>query len=295
MDFYSLALIQGLGYASMGLGIYISLRIFNIPDITTDGSYTLGGVITAVLLTAGMHPFLVVIAALAGGGIAGITTGLIHTRMRVNPLLSGILVMTALYSVNLVIMGRSNLPLDPGISIQDKFGFTENTAAVQWILYSCITILVAAFLVWLLKTDFGIAMRATGNNEPMVRAMGINTLNMKVFGLALSNMLTALSGYLLVQYQGFADINMGIGIVISGLAAVMTGEALARIIAPGKLVIQVLMVIAGSLLFRSTLAFALTLGLHPDYLKLVTAMIVLLVLGITRGAGLRGSVNPRMD
>ncbi len=291
MDFYSLALIQGLGYAAMGLGIFISLRIFNIPDITTDGSYTLGGVITAVLLSSGMHPLPVMFAAIAGGAIAGIATGTIHTRMKVNPLLAGILVMTALYSVNLIIMGQSNMPLDTGISIQDKFAITENTDLNLWLLFSAVIISIAVILVWLLKTDFGIAMRATGNNEPMVSAMGVHTRNMKVFGLALSNMLTALSGYLLVQYQGFADINMGIGIVISGLAAVMMGEALARMIAPGKIVVQVLMVIAGSLLFRSILATALVLGLHPDYLKLVTALIVLLVLGLTRNAGIRKSVN----
>jgi len=282
MDFYSAALLQGLGYAAMGLGIYISLRIFNIPDITTDGSYTFGGVITAVLLTEGFHPAFVLPAAITGGAFAGVASGLIHTRLKVNPLLAGILVMTALYSVNLSIMGRSNLPLMNSNSIFESVRFSMNPVINQWMIFLLVTILLSGFLIWLLKTDFGIAMRATGNNETMIRALGMNTDKMKVFGLALANALTALSGYLLVQYQGFADINMGIGIVISGLAAVMIGEALSRMFKTNKILIQILLVIAGSILFRLILAFTLTLGLNPNYLKLVTALIVLMVLMLTR-------------
>ena len=210
----------------MGLGIFISLRIFNIPDITTDGSYTLGGVITAVMLTGGFHPLFVLPVAAVGGAIAGIASGLIHTKLKVNPLLAGILVMTALYSVNLSIMGRSNLPLMDTGSIFTMFGNFSNEATATWIVLISITCIISLKLIWLFKTDFGIAMRATGSNEQMVRSLGMNTNAMKILGLASANALTALSGYLLVQYQGFADINMGIGIVISGLAAVMMGEAL---------------------------------------------------------------------
>lgn len=282
MDFYSAALLQGFGYAAMGLGIYISLRIFNIPDITTDGSYTLGGVITAVLLTAEFHPAIVLPAAITGGALSGVASGLIHTRLKVNPLLAGILVMTALYSINLSVMGRSNLPLMNSNSIFESVQFSQNQVINQWVIFLMFTILLSSFLNWLLKTDFGITMRATGNNENMIRALGMNTDMMKVFGLALANALTALSGYLLVQYQGFADINMGIGIVISGLAAVMIGEALSRMFKTNKILIQILLVIAGSILFRLILAFTLSLGLNPNYLKLVTALIVLSVLMLAR-------------
>ncbi|MDQ3051748.1 MAG: ABC transporter permease [Bacteroidota bacterium] len=282
MDFYSAALLQGLGYAAMGLGIFISLRIFNIPDITTDGSFTLGGVITAVLITAGYNSGLVLTAALAGGALAGLASGLIHTRLKVNPLLAGILVMTALYSVNLSIMGRSNLPLMNVITIFDSAGITADPVVNQWIIFTLITCALCAILTWLLKTDYGIVMRATGNNEQMVRASGMNTDTMKLAGLALANALTAMSGYLLVQYQGFADINMGIGIVISGLAAVMIAEALGRLFKIHKILYQVLLVILGCILFRLILAFTLSLGLNPNYLKLVTALIVLLVLMLTR-------------
>lgn len=272
MDFYTLAIIQGLGYAAMALGIFISLRIFNIPDITTDGSYTLGGVVTAVCLIQGYNPILTLLFSMIAGATAGIFTGLIHTRLGINALLSGILVMTALFSINLMIMGRSNIPLID----------TDNITGGQPLL---VFLLIAALLIiivtWLLKTDFGIAMRATGNSEQMVRSMGVNTSAMKIIGLAVANALTALSGNMMVQFQGFCDINMGIGIVISGLAAVMIGESLYAFGNKQKILLQVLMVVAGSIIFRLILALVLSMGLDPNYLKLLTALTVLIVVGLT--------------
>ena len=282
MDFYTVAFLQGLGYAAMGLGIFISLKIFNIPDITTDGSYTLGGVITAVGLMSGMHPLITLLLAVAGGACAGIATGMIHVRLGVNALLSGILVMTALYSVNLMIMGRSNLPLTDATTVFGGALISENPMLNRFIILSLITIACSLFLLWLLRTDIGIFMRATGDNEQMVRANGMDTGKMKIAGLALANALTALSGYLLVQYQGFADINMGIGIVISGLAAVMIGEALASLFRNNSLSLIIMAVIAGSILFRLSLAVALSFGLNPNYLKLTTALIVLGILSFTK-------------
>jgi len=282
MDFYTVAVLQGLGYAAMGLGIFISLKIFNIPDITTDGSYTLGGVITAVGLMSGMHPLVTLLLAVAGGACAGIATGMIHVKLGVNALLSGILVMTALYSVNLMIMGRSNLPLTDATTVFGGALFSENPMLNRFIILSLITIACSVLLLWLLRTDIGIFMRATGDNEQMVRANGMDTGKMKIAGLALANALTALSGYLLVQYQGFADINMGIGIVISGLAAVMIGEALASLFRNNSLTLIIMAVIAGSILFRLSLAVALSFGLNPNYLKLTTALIVLGILSFTK-------------
>ena len=282
MDFYTVAILQGLGYASMGLGIFITLKIFNIPDITTDGSYTLGGVITAVGLMSGMHPMMTLVLALAGGAFAGLASGLIHIRLGVNALLSGILVMTALYSVNLMIMGRSNLPLMDTVSVFDGFGVSSNPTANRALLLIFITLIAAVFLLWLLRTDVGIFMRATGENEQMVRANGMDTGKMKLMGLSLANAFTALSGFLLVQYQGFADINMGIGIVISGLAAVMIGETLAGFFRKKSLALLIGAVIAGSILFRLALALALSFGLNPNYLKLATALIVLSIMSFTK-------------
>ncbi len=282
MDFYTAAILQGLGYAAMGLGIYISLRIFNIPDITTDGSYTFGGAITAVTIMAGYPPLVVIVLAVLGGALAGICTGLIHTKLKVNALLSGILVMTALYSINLSVMGRSNMPLMDVKSIFEIISFSERIIFNQLVVMIVFILGLVILLTWLLKTDFGIAMRATGSSEEMVRAMGVNTNTMKVIGLALANALTALSGYLLVQYQGFADINMGIGIVISGLAAVMIGETFSQLIGSRKIVIQVLAVVMGSIIFRMILAFTLSMGVNPNYLKLITALIVLLVVAFSR-------------
>lgn len=281
MDLYLAALFQGLGYAALGLGIYISLRIFNIPDITTDGSYTFGGAITAWGLIAGVHPMTVLLLAISGGAVAGIATGIIHTRLKVQSLLAGILVMTALYSINLGVMGRSNVPVNQAKNIFDLLPEEFVPCGVQMLFPLFILVLVMA-LYYVLKSDFGIAMRATGNSEQMVRAMGVNTRNMKILGLALANGLTALSGFMMVQYQGFADINMGIGIVISGLAAVMIGQSAGRLFRSNRIVLQLLLVVVGSILFRMILAVALDLGFNPNYLKLITALMVLVVLLLTR-------------
>ncbi|MEP7263625.1 MAG: ABC transporter permease [Bacteroidota bacterium] len=280
IDFLLTALLQGLGYASLALGVFLSLRIFNIPDITTDGSFTAGGAVTAILLTQHYHPLIVLIVAVFAGMIAGTTTGLILTRFKIQPLLAGILTMTALYSVNLAIMGRSNIPL---IDTYDIFQFTHITnLSGSYIVVMVIAVLMLITkLYYILRTDFGIAMRATGNSEQMVRSMGVNTDRMKITGLAIANGLTAFSGYLITQYQGFADINMGLGIVISGLGSVMIGEALFKKRIKKSIIYSLIAVIIGSVAFRIIIAMALSLGLNPNYLKIVTAAIVLLIVGLS--------------
>jgi putative ABC transport system permease protein len=226
MDFYLTALLQGLCFSAIALGIYISMKIFNIPDITTDGSYTLGGVVTGVMLSHHLSPYLILPAVIIAGGLAGALTGLIHTKLKINALLAGILVMTALYSVNLTIMGRSNLPLIGTASLFSLLNIVADPNQNTFILLMIFVAIVTLLIGYLLKTDFGIAMRATGNSESMIRALGVNTDRMKITGLALANALTALSGYLVVQFQGFADISMGIGIVIVGLGSVIIAETL---------------------------------------------------------------------
>jgi putative ABC transport system permease protein len=279
VSFYLTAILLGFGFASLAMGIFISMRIFKIPDITTDGSFTLGGAVTAIMLSSGLSPVLALPVAFLSGALAGSATALVHTRFKINALLAGILVMTALYSINLAIMGRSNIPL---IDINDIFPVVSNLSIMQSQLFTLIvvTMLVLLFLSWLLKTDFGLSMRATGENETMIRSMGVNTGRMKIAGLALANGLTGLSGYLIVQVQGFADIGMGIGIVILGLGSVMIGEIIIRTFKFNGIGYQLMGVIAGTLVFRLILAFALTIGIDALYLKLVVAILVLLVVGI---------------
>lgn len=279
MNFYLTAVLLGLGFSTLAMGIYISMRIFNIPDITTDGSFTLGGAVTAIMLSSDQPVFFVLIYAFIAGAIAGAITAIIHTRLKVNALLSGILVMTALYSVNLAIMGRSNIPLigTPSIFYQIN-GVTELQS--QLIVLLIFSIIIFFGLSTLLKTDFGLAMRATGNNEVMIRALGVNTTRMKIAGLALANGLTAISGFLISQLQGFSDIGMGIGIVILGLGSVMIGEIFMRLLKIRNIAIHLLGVIAGTIIFRLILAFALSIGIDSIYLKLVVAIFVLIVVSI---------------
>lgn len=208
--------------------------------------------------------------------MAGILTGIIHTRLKVNALLSGILVMTALYSINLLIMGKSNIPLVSVSSIFTPIQTFVSVEIYQLLILLLVVTLVCIGLLWLLKTDFGIAMRASGNNEIMVQAQGINASRMKIIGLGISNSLVALSGFLVAQLQGFADINMGIGIVILGLGAVMIGETIVQLFGKKSIFSSILAVVAGSIVFRLILAFTLSLGVNPNLLKLITSLIVLL-------------------
>ena len=280
MNFYLSAILLGLGFASLALGIFISMRIFNIPDITTDGSFTLGGAVTSVLLIHQASIPVTLFAAFSCGAVAGAITGFIHTKLKVNALLAGILVMTALYSVNLSIMGRSNIPLINVTTVFNSFSFMSDSSSQQIVVLVSFSVLLWLLVAWLLKTDFGLAMRATGNNENMIRSLGVNTDRMKITGLALANGLTALSGFLITQIQGFADINMGIGIVILGLGSVMIGEIILNAIGVKKITWHLLGVIGGSIVFRLILAFALSIGIDALYLKLVVAVFVLLVVSI---------------
>lgn len=282
MDFYLTALLQGLCLSAIALGIYISMKIFNIPDITTDGSYTLGGAITAKLLVLHQPVFVVLPVVVAAGAVAGALTGLIHTKLKINALLAGILVMTALYSVNLTLMGRSNIPL---INTASIFSFINISADfnhnVFWTL-AAVVALITLLIGYLLKTDFGIAMRATGNSESMVRALGVNTDRMKITGLALANALTALSGFLMTQFQGFADINMGIGIVIVGLGSVIIAESFINWLGITSVWFSLLLVLLGAVIFQCVLAITLSIGVDPILLKLVTAVFVLLIVSLPR-------------
>jgi putative ABC transport system permease protein len=277
----------------LALGVFISFRIFAFPDITADGSITLGASVAATLLVHGVTPPIASLAAFGAGMIAGACTGVLHTRFKINSLLSGILVMTALYSVNLHVMGSSNIPLlavntlaaqSERIGMKLTHGAT-NINIAGWevsvrdasvlcaILFA--VLLTGAVLYWFLRTNLGMAMRATGDNVQMIRALGVNDGNMIVFGVAISNGLVALSGALLAQYQGFADVGMGIGMVVWGLASVIIGEAL---VGTNQLGLTIIGTVMGSVLFRLMVAVALRWGLSPNDLKLITAAFVFVAL-----------------
>jgi putative ABC transport system permease protein len=282
MDFYLTALLQGLCFSAIALGIYISMKIFNIPDITTDGSYTLGGVVTAKLLIIHQPIFVVLPVVLLVGALAGALTGLIHTKLKINALLAGILVMTALYSINLTLLGRSNIPLINTSSIFTLINIVidpnHNTFWILLVFVVAVTLIIG----YLLKTDFGIAMRATGNSESMIRSLGVNTDRMKITGLALANALTALSGFLITQFQGFVDINMGIGIVIVGLGSVIIAESLINWFRITSVWLSLVLVLSGAIIFQMVLAITLNIGVDANLLKLVTAVFVLLIVSLPR-------------
>ncbi|HBL75364.1 MAG: ABC transporter permease [Bacteroidetes bacterium GWF2_42_66] len=283
----------GIILSLLALGIFISFRIFDFPDITAEGAFTFGAATAASLIVAGMNPLLASLIAFIAGMAAGAVTGVIHTRFKINPLLAGILVMTALYSVNLHVMGRSNVPL---LNKTTVFSWVESFSvwmsgadartmvlgwdvAVKdlWLLLFCLIAIVIFCIIlwWFFKTNIGTAMRATGDNDQMIRALGVNTKAMIIAGVALSNGFIALAGAMLAQYQGFADVQMGIGMMVWGLASVIIGEA---IINDNSLGFVITGAVFGSVLFRLLVAIALRWGLNPNDLKIITALFVFIAL-----------------
>ncbi|WP_118193983.1 ABC transporter permease [Albibacterium indicum] len=280
MDLYLTALLQGLCLSVMALGIFLTLKIFNIPDITTDGSYTLGAAMGALMLTSDMPLVFSFLLVLTSGAVAGMCTGLIHTKLKIDPLLSGILVMTGLYSINLTIMGRSNIPLIGVETLFNQFELIDNLNFNTLIVLSVIILLFILIITYVLKSDYGITMRATGQSENMVKALGANTDSVKIMGLAFANALTACSGFLMAQFQGFSDINMGIGIVIVGLGSVIIAGTIIHWFEIQSIVISLLLVCFGAIIFQFALAFTLSMGVDPTLLKLTTALFVLAIVSL---------------
>ena len=288
------ALTIGLILSLLAFGVFITFRIFEFPDITAEGSITLGGSVVGVLLVAQVDPVLATAIAFAAGALAGTATAVLHTRFKVNALLSGILVMTALYSVNLHVMGKSNLPLLSertlatmaeaagtrllGAATVNLAGWEVGTRDLAALVLALVFVTIVGGLLYLFfRTNLGMAMQAAGDNDQMIKALGVNVNTMIVLGLAISNGLIALAGALLTQYQGFADVQMGIGMVVWGLASVIIGEALVGVRHLGFVITSAVM---GSVLFRLLVAVALRGGLNPNDLKLVTAAFVFAALVI---------------
>lgn len=292
MELWIGAINLGFLYAFMTMGVFITFRIHDFPDITVDGSFTAGAAVAAVLMAAGINPVFALGAAFLIGCAAGWMTALINTRFQVNGLLAGILVMTALYSINLHIMGRSNIPL---LNQKTLFSWLSTiNPGLHPEVWIVLVLGIVMALFWILmslffKTDLGIAMRVTGNNPTMAAANGINVGRMTLFGVALANGFTGVSGALVAQYQGFADIGMGIGTVVIGLAAVIIGESVLK---ATSMYARVLSVIIGAIVFRLMIAFALYVGMNPIDLKLLTAVFVLLTLIFSKSLS-RGKESKR--
>lgn len=271
---------DGLIYAFVAVGVFITFRVLAFPDLTVDGSFVTGGSIAALMIVGGYNPFLATIAAIGGGLACGAVTGLLNTKLRISALLAGILMMVGLYSVNLRIMSGANIPLLRQItifkSIANFFGTVKSVILVIGIL-AVLALIVFMILNWFLRTEFGLALRASGDNEQMIRALGSDTDKNTIIGCSISNGLVALSGALVAQNQGFCDVNMGVGMIVMGLAAVIIGGALFH---PRGVASMLLAALGGTFVYRLFITIALRLGLAPGDLKLITAVLVVIALGI---------------
>ncbi|TCZ77128.1 ABC transporter permease [Paenibacillus albiflavus] len=274
MDAFLGPLQSGILYAVMALGVYLTFRILDFPDLTVDASFTTGAGIAAIAISNGISPILATLFAFVGGALGGAITGILHTKGKINSLLSGIIMMIALYSINLRIMGKSNYSL---LGIDTLFSQISNVWVMLFITLAMVIVL-KVLLDWFLHTEIGLALRATGDNSKMIRSFGVNTDGTIILGVSLSNGIVALSGALVAQSQGFADITMGVGMIVIGLASVIIGES----IFGAKTVIRAtLAVVLGAIIYRIIIALALRIEwLQPSDMKLITAVIVIIALTV---------------
>ncbi|MEW8976820.1 MAG: ABC transporter permease [Symbiobacterium sp.] len=262
---------QGLVWGLVALGVWITFRVVNVPDLTVDGTLTTGAATAARLLTMGVHPVPATLAGFFTGAAGGVITGLIHTRLRVQPLLASIITMTGLYSVNLRIMGRSNIAL---------FNLTTLVPDDDWAQLALFGVIAAAMILLLnlfFRTELGLAMRATGDNDAMVRMLGVSSDSMRLLAFTLSNGIVGLGGAFIAQYGGFADAQMGIGTIVASLAALITGETLFGASSVPRATVAAVL---GSVVYRALYALALRAGFQASDLKLITAALVVVALSI---------------
>ncbi|MEO7589032.1 MAG: ABC transporter permease [Arachnia sp.] len=266
----------GLIYAILAIGVYLTYRVLDFPDLTVDGSFTTGAALSAVLIVSGTPIWVALIVSIIGGMAAGVVTGLLHVWGNINPLLAGILTQIALYSINLRIMGKANVPLLRQTTLMTPLreaGLLGTWGAVA--IFAVVVAIIGAAVYGFLGTGFGVAIRATGDNELMARSQGVNTGVTKVAGLAISNGLVALCGAFMAQYQGYADISMGIGLIVAGLASVIIGQAIFGMTAVWQ---AVLAAVLGSVIYRAVIQLALNAGLNPNDMKMISAAIVVIAL-----------------
>lgn len=277
----SFSLYEGLAFGFVTIGVYLTFRVLAFPDLTVDGSFALGGAVAAVLIVNGVNPFLATLAALGAGLCAGLATSLLNTKLKIPALLAGILVMVALYSINLrVMMGRPNLPLLREVtifSLASQLLGLETSIAYKLVVTGLLAVVVFFILNWFLRTEIGLALRATGDNEQMVRGAGVDTDKTIILGVSIANGLVAFSGGVLAQGQGFSDVGMGIGMIVIGLASVIIGEALFR---PKGVARLLLATLGGTFVYRLVISVALRMGMRATDLKLITAVIVIIAMAI---------------
>ena len=261
---------QSLILAIMAIGVYITFKILDFPDMTADGSYTMGAAISAASLAGGLNPLVGVLLAVVGGALAGMVTGLLHIKVKISNLLSGILTMGMLYSINLRIMGKSNIPL---FTFPNLF-----KGDIPPVLIALIFVLIAKILLDLfLKTGLGYTLKGVGDNEQMIKSLGINIGNIKILGLMISNALISLSGALMAQFQGFADVTMGIGTLVLGIASIIIGLTLFKKVRAVKATTAILI---GAFIYQFTIYFALNLGMLSTDLKLISSLVIVAFLAV---------------
>ncbi|WP_293826426.1 ABC transporter permease [uncultured Parolsenella sp.] len=276
------AVSQGILWGIMVLGVFITYKLLDIPDLTVDGSFATGGAVCAVLVVAGVNPALAIVAAMAAGAVAGAVTGFLTTVFEIPAILSGILTQISLWSINLRIMGKSNTPLLTSDTVFSQLGnatgLTSNVCAI--IVGLIVAVVIVAGLYWFFGTEIGSVLRATGNNEAMIRALGVNTNRTKMLALILSNALVGLSGGLICEQQKYADIGMGTGAIVIGLAAIVIGEVLGRLLPGGlsKFGARLVSAVAGSVVYFLIRAIVLQMGMDANDMKLLSAIIVALAL-----------------
>jgi putative ABC transport system permease protein len=278
----SVSFYEGLAFGLVAIGVYLTFRVLAFPDLTVDGSFPLGGAVAATLIVNfNWNPWLATLAALGAGLCAGLATSLLNTKLRINALLAGILMMVALYSINLMIMGRSNIGLLREVTVFDQvsqFLGIDDKVTLSIIFMVVLTIIILAILNWFLRTEIGLALRATGENEQMVRGLGGNTDMTTMLGVSISNGLVALAGALIAQNQGYSDVGMGVGMIVMGLAAVIIGEGIFR---PRGVTSILLAVIGGTFVYRLFIGIALRYNwVSAGNLKLITALLVIIALAV---------------
>ncbi|WP_373757155.1 ABC transporter permease [Streptococcus ferus] len=286
VDILLSGLSQGLLWSIMAIGVYLTFRILDIADLSAEGSFPMGAAVCALLIVKGINPFLATFGGMLGGMLAGLIAGFLHTKMKIPALLTGIITLTGLYSINLLILGRSNLPLTTEttlVTLFEDLGFSKTGAVL--LLGAIFVSLVILVLYLLLNTQIGLALRATGDNVDMGQANGIKIDRMKILGYMLSNGLIALSGALLAQNNGYADLNMGVGTIVIGLASIILAEVIIKYLPLGK---RLMSIVLGSILYRLVIVLILTTNIDAQMIKLVSAALLAIILYIPEIRGKLG-------
>lgn len=272
---------QGIIWGIMTLGVYITFKVLDFPDLTVDGSFALGGAVSSILISNGMNPFITLFFSFLAGSLAGLATGILNTKLQIPGILAGILTMIALYSINIRVMGgRPNIPL---LGMATSLTIIQNILSLSKVVSDLLvgfvfSVFIVLIMYWFFGTEMGCAIRATGNNEKMIRALGVDTNVMKTIGLMISNALVSLSGALVTQSQGYADVGMGTGTIVIGLASVIIGEVIFG--NRFNFLYKLSSIVMGSIIYRIIIAIVLQLGLKATDLKLLTAIIVAIALSV---------------